>query len=716
MSLRIVICVGVASFLLLATAQVQGVPLQPFAMDYRGATTSPADLSYLNARPAGRNGFVRIKDGHFVTPNGERIRFWGVNVTGQSPGSIELPPKAEAPMYARALARFGVNLVRLQFLDTAVPAGLMRSERGGRHSFDQNQLRRLDFLVWQLKKNGIYTDLNLNVERRYTAGDGVVDANRIGVAKGLTMYDKRLIELQKEYARDLLTHVNPYTGVAYRDEPAVAIVEITNENAIFQGYTPPTKFYAAELNRAYNDWLNERLSLAQLQRLRAEAGVKAGEPIPRLAANAGITPSRFRYETEVRFFIDLESSYYREMATYLRRLGVRQPLIGSADHWHFGTPYPNLVSLSKLDVLDGHDYWWGPGPQVDDPLHSTVVDLSRTAFAGKPFTVSETNEIFPNPYASEEIPIIAAYAGFQDWDMVILYSFEPKVSAHWAPYVGNPFDFSLDPVRMTEFAAGALMFRQFDIAPARKIVDRTYSMKQVLLSGLLPGAVQPPEGGGFNPASMALAPGAPNDRPYFTPGFPLQLPLEHGVRIESLEGPPTPQYSASDTDPIVSDTGQLSWHVTHPKAGIVTVESPRCEALIGFVKPNDTPLAHLRADITNNFVAIILTSMDGKPLSLSGKMLLNTGSRVANTGQVDLHAPLSRRALGVRGHSPTLIAPVTGVLTFTDLKGATAVYATALDGSGREIGRPTRAASRSTGWTLNLGTPVTPWYVVTVRH
>ncbi len=62
---------------------------------------------------------------------------------------------------------------------------------------------------------------------------------------------------------------------------------------------------------------------------------------------------------------------------------------------------------------------WATCPMVNDPLHSTVVQLSRTAFAGKPYTVSETNHPFPNEYASEGIPILAAYAGFQDWDMIM---------------------------------------------------------------------------------------------------------------------------------------------------------------------------------------------------------------------------------------------------------------------------------------------------------
>src|SRR6185503_11451077 len=117
-------------------------------------------------------------------------------------------------------------------------------------------------------------------------------------------------------------------------------------------------------------------------------------------------------------------------------------------------------------------------PMVNDPSHSTVVQLSRTAFAGKPYTVSETNHPFPNEYASEGIPILAAYAALQDWDMVVMYTFEPKKDPAWKPYVGDPFDISHDPVRMTGMAAGALMFLRGDVKPAKQIIERTYSKEQ----------------------------------------------------------------------------------------------------------------------------------------------------------------------------------------------------------------------------------------------
>jgi len=45
-----------------------------------------------------------------------------------------------------------------------------------------------------------------------------------------------LVDLQKEYARQVLTHHNPYTGTQYRDEPGVALLELTNENSLFAGW------------------------------------------------------------------------------------------------------------------------------------------------------------------------------------------------------------------------------------------------------------------------------------------------------------------------------------------------------------------------------------------------------------------------------------------------------------------------------------------------
>ena len=95
--------------------------------------------------------------------------------------------------------------------------------------------------------------------------------------------------------------------------------------------------------------------------------------------------------------------------------------------------------------------------------------------------------------------------------------------------------------------------------------------------------------------------------PYFTPGFPLSLPLQHEVRISSLNGPPTQSYTdESSPNPIVSDTHELEWYTSPHQTGLVTVNAPRSQALIGFVKAENQQVRNLAADISNTFCTILL--------------------------------------------------------------------------------------------------------------
>jgi hypothetical protein len=418
------------------SAVVSAVAQQPFSVEWPAEGQFPADVSFLLQAPAGKAGFIRAKDGHLVLPDGARFRIWGLNATMQA----GLPSKEHAPVMAANLARRGVNCVRFHFLDRLAPVGLIAADRNDTRALDAQQLDRLDFFIAELKQRGIYADLNLNVGRTYKAGDGVRDFEWLAFPKGLTYFDERLIELQKEYAGQLLRHANPYTGKAYRDEPAVALVEFVNENSLVEAWfsdrllgqetnrpagtwhdIPPS--YAAALTAKYNAWLNQRLSAATLSRLRAEAGVGPGEPVPRLRRDQFEKASNERFQTQAGFYMGVEREFFTMMSRYLREeLGVKSLLIGNSDHNHGRSGYPIVASAALLDVVDGHVYWQHPryltdaktGRQtgfdipntamVDDPLHSTVVQLSRSAVAGKPYLVSEVNHPFPNEYASEGCP------------------------------------------------------------------------------------------------------------------------------------------------------------------------------------------------------------------------------------------------------------------------------------------------------------------------
>jgi len=687
----------------LLSAQTRGV-MKRFSLNDVAAARqhSPVDVSFLLEAPAGKDGFIHVKGGHLVDGGGRRIRLWGVNVTDWSPGSRQIPARKYAAYWAAILARYGVNCVRFQFLDLRAPRGLISSKQASTQVLDPAQLNREDYFIAQLEKRGIYIDFNLLVGRPFADADGVVDAKRLGQgAKGTSLFDKRLIELQKEYARELLDHRNPYTGRKYVDDPGVALVEINNEDAIDIGYRAPSPFYLHELTAMYNAWLERHRTAAAIVHLRNITGAKGDAPVPLMQGpwEAPYAP-RARYYAEAEFYEHVQRSYFMGMEQYLKQtLGLKSLVIATADHSHLHSGYSMLKATRNMDVIDGHDYWEHPdkyvrkSAMVNDPLHSTVVKLSRSAIADKPYTVSEVNEPFPNNYDSEQIPILASYGLLQNWDAIMWYTFEPKADPNWKPYVGGPFDMSQDPVKMAELAEGALVFEGGDVAPARKTVMRSYTAKQVYDSMILPAATQ---------------------APYFTPGFPLDVPLEHEVRISSFDGPPTRKFREGEVpDPIVSDTGQLAWYVSHGKDGLVTIDAPRTEGLVGFVRANGKAVQDLKADVQNRFCTIWLTSMDGKSIEKSSRILLVAAGRVENTG-----AQWNTAYTGLThwGGPPTLVDPVRGTLTLRRLDGAEAVLLQPINGAGQPEGPAIHAKKTPQGWVLPLGDPVTTWYLVTVRR
>jgi hypothetical protein len=327
---------------------------------------------------------------------------------------------------------------------------------------------------------------------------------------------------------------------------------------------------------------------------------------------------------------------------------------------------------------------------VDDPLHATVLKLSRAAMAGRAFTVSEVNHPNPNEYGAEMIPILAAYAALQDWDGIYFYTFETKIPDLYQHYVADEFDLTLDPVKMSQMPVGALIFSRADVRAARTLVTRSYSAEQVNETMRLPES----------------------ERPFFTPGFPKSLPLRHGSRIESLEGKPTAKFEADVPPPYVSDTNELAWHLEPGKHGLVTVDAPRTQALVGFVKENATRTTkHLAAELKNEFAVITLSSLTDEPIQRASKLLLTACARWQNSGA----KWNDRRTLWTdMGRDPTLIEPVEGWLLLRELDGAVALKVTALDGSEKPIGKPIEARRLEDGWEIPLGTPATTHYLIEI--
>jgi hypothetical protein len=193
--------------------------------------TSQRFLPHFPPQPIVAQDFVTIDpDGHFAV-QGRSLRFFGTNCAADG----AFPAKTKAWFIAGRLRKFGFNLIRFHHLDNPwSQESLFEWGQDTRH-LNPVTLDRLENFIAELKKNGVYANINLHVGRTFNKKDGVPNADSIAdYGKGVTYFDPQLIALQKEYAAQLLTHVNPYTGLPLVNDPAMAMLEITNENSLYR--------------------------------------------------------------------------------------------------------------------------------------------------------------------------------------------------------------------------------------------------------------------------------------------------------------------------------------------------------------------------------------------------------------------------------------------------------------------------------------------------
>ncbi|MCD6351632.1 MAG: beta-galactosidase, partial [Armatimonadetes bacterium] len=461
-------------------------------------TLREIDLSFLLDAPAGKHGFLQVgKDGHFYFADGTPARFFGTDICSRRC----MPDKKDAPIIAERLARYGVNLLRLHAIDSRW-AGLIDYSSGGSRKFNPEALDRYDFFVAELLKRGIYVYFDLLDYRQFMLADGVRDADQLGThwensLKAASIFDPRMIELQKEYATALLTHKNPYTGRRYVDEPGLAVQEITNENSLF--YLSNTRLmlpsYVEELKARWNKWLKAKYG-GREGLIRAWAS-KGGDtallededpaagtvrlPLQDLYADLSLRPAGAernpaRLNAMTRFLYELEIAYYDQMIGHLRSLGLKCPISGTNQDFSDASNFANAY----CDFTSRNNYWNHPNlhakpfprfrntPAVKSNLVMTanpIANVCSSSVAGKPIIVPEFNFPFPNEYRAEALPLMAAYARLQGWDGLLYFAYDPD--AEPLSYFGN----QSDPVRWGQVPMAALLFLRGDVAPARNTID-----------------------------------------------------------------------------------------------------------------------------------------------------------------------------------------------------------------------------------------------------
>ncbi len=240
-----------------------------FLPPWDDAEPTATDMSFLLDPPAGKHGRVVVCGEHLCFEDGTRARFWGVNIVG-----VACCPEHEiAEKLAARLAKLGFNAIRFHGLDADWALGGLMSMNMSLKKRAEARLERFDYFVTKLAEKGIYTYLELHVWPDYLTRD-VPDAENITAkgkdgwpafpwAKTVSLFDRKMMQKQTQWYRTILTHVNPYRHFKYAQDPAVALVEIANENSLLAGWEtaaldnlPP--YYAKELDDLWNQWLAKR--------------------------------------------------------------------------------------------------------------------------------------------------------------------------------------------------------------------------------------------------------------------------------------------------------------------------------------------------------------------------------------------------------------------------------------------------------------------------
>ena len=594
---------------------------------------APVDLSFLfeGEKPAGRHGFIQAKAGRLVFEDGTVGRFWGTNFNS----AANFPTHAYSEKVARRLAKFGVNLVRFHQMDADYSTpNIFQFTRGQRRddtqSLDPRSLERLDYLIHCLKQEGIYVYMDLITYRRFKSGDGVAVPDRLkDQARPYTVFDPRMIELQQQFNEQIWTHVNPYTGLAYKDDPAIILTAITNENDVFaKGLTNNMlEPYRSQLEERYRAWAKGR-------------GLAVSE-----------APVNFTDDDEplIAFLGEVQRSYFRTMTQHLRQLGVRIPIAGT--NWDLGGA-PLLAELLATDFTDAHTYWYDwVWKTTEKRFNNTSLLgerdgwfywLSFCRFLHKPFFVSEWDHPWPNEFRAEGPIQMAAAAAFQGWSGAAIHTYRydcreniDQIGAPitsdaigGVPFRSGVFDTFNDPAKFGLFYHAALMLRRGDVR------ESDTATEIVIPNVLLPEAVK------VDPASITMPNLLPPGKRLAATGVPA---LSGTVELKKfgmrLPGEPAraPQQVpmdiplvSPDATEIRSETGELYRNLAKKYA---TIDTPRTKVAYGLVgAAGAIRLTGVTIQARSDFAVIALSSLTDTDTAHANNLLLTAIGRADNTG------------------------------------------------------------------------------------
>ena len=417
--------------------------------------TAPVDLSFLNApeKPAGKHGYLTAAKDKLVFKDGTPVRFWGTNLTAYA---LFGTTRENVKLQAHRLSELGFNLVRIHHHDSS---WVVPNIFGDRTALDtQNlslgMLEKLDWWIKCLEDEGIYVWLDLEVGRQFKFADGIDGFSEISKGKptadlrGYNYVNTSIERAMQRFNEAYLNHRNTFNGLAYKDDPGIVALLLTNENDV-------THHFGNALLPDKQVPQHNALYMAQAEAFAAKFGLAKDK-----------TWRSWEHGPSKLFLNDLEHRFDAEMIQQLRKIGVKVPIVTTSS-WG-NNPLSSLPALLSGDMIDVHAYG-GVDELEKNPLYApTFVDWMAAAHVDRPAIERHRMECVAVPHSRPSIrsPLfVASSASFQGWDalMQFAYSQQPLAS------LGGPSNWEAynDPALIATLPAAALLYRRGDVQEAK---------------------------------------------------------------------------------------------------------------------------------------------------------------------------------------------------------------------------------------------------------
>ncbi len=621
---------------------------------YNLRDSSATDVSFLLDAPAGKHGFIYADGEDMYFKDGTKARFWGLTM-GRIAG---FPNHEQTDIIVNRIAQSGYNLVRLHQLDYVGTDDSIFGKTGA-VEIDDTQLNKVFYLISKLKEKGIYIYMDLLVSRPLDN----LPAKYHGKTGAALFFDEELIEAQKNYAHKLLTTVNPYTGLALKDDPVMVFLQVLNERGMFNlDANSMSQYYIDEMHYLFNVFLSLKYAdtneLSEAWQEEGKTGLVEGESLEdktitffvdgTVKLHSGTddnTGTLFEnYSTQKKadiyeFLYDTTENFYLDMKEYIiKDIGIKCMItavgMGESVKGTCNVPATARLNAEYFDFIDDHAYMSHPNGWV--MFEGTTGDMTSSLYKpellkaltqrrvyDKPFIISEWQECNLNPYRAEMLPIMAGYACFQNYTPIHFTLSGSMPSENSAENLDDPFEIWEDPVQTAIAPMAALIYLRHEVDEAGEDIEY------------------------YNTSSKEKIINEQSDFYDYDDSFRF---LKRGIIFSDLPG-----YSADKSNNEIyaihkekSDsidtqiTNQMVFSTWNENMGYIdrteknfntfTINSDYTNLAVGFQPDRvyDFDDAYITYD--NQFAAVGITSVTDEPLGTSDRMLITAVGRAQNTG------------------------------------------------------------------------------------